>query len=213
MRCVAVRLLSSTLLIGLVSPVGAQTGPTGAPQSPQPPVASAPSGGNGSGVVVPADYVIGPDDVLAIAFWREKELSAEVVVRPDGKISLPLLNEVHAAGLTPEQLRERVMQEANRYVEDPNATIVVKEINSRRVFITGMVHKPGPYSLTSPMTVIQLIALAGGLQEYAKEKNIAVMREEDGKQVRYRVNYRDLVAGRNLRQNIDLRPGDTVIVP
>ena len=129
-------------------------------------------------IVPPPGYVIGPDDVLSIVFWREKDLSAEVVVRPDGKISLPLLDEIEVVGLTPAELREKVMAEANKLVEDANATVVVKQINSRRVFITGSVTKPGVYPLTGPMTVVQLIALAGGLLEFADGDKIKVMRTE-----------------------------------
>jgi polysaccharide biosynthesis/export protein len=163
--------------------------------------------------VVPADYVIGPDDVLSILFWRNQEISGDVVVRPDGLISLPVLNEVHAAGLTPEQLRQKLMQQATKYFEEPNVTIVVKAINSRKVYITGMVAKPGPYSLSGAMTVVQLIAMAGGLHEFADAKNISVLRTENGRQVRIPFNYKDVQQGRNLKQNILLKPGDTVIVP
>jgi polysaccharide export outer membrane protein len=161
----------------------------------------------------PPGYVIGPDDVLQVLYWREKDVSSDVVVRPDGMISLPLLNDIAAAGLTPEQLRDRVNEAAKKYFEDPNVTIVVKQINSRRVFITGQVAKPGPYALTAPTTVLQLIAMAGGLSEFAKSKNIVVMRMENGKPVSYPFNYKDVANRRNLQQNIELKPGDTVIVP
>ncbi len=166
-----------------------------------------------AGTIVPADYVIGADDILTIVFWREKDLSSEVVVRPDGRISLPVLQDVHAAGLTPEQLRDSLTKTAEKFVEDPNVTVIVKEINSRRVFITGQVAKPGPYNVTSPMTVIQLIAFAGGLLEYADGKNILVMRTENSNPTSYRFNYKEVREGKNLKQNIQLRPGDTVIVP
>ena len=165
------------------------------------------------GVVVPADYVIGAEDVLAIVFWREKDLTSEVVVRPDGRITIPVIQEIEAAGLTPEQLRTKLTEQAQKYVEDPNVTVVVKQINSRRVYITGMVGKAGPYPLTGPVTVVQLIAMAGGLLEYADAKNIRVMRIENGKPVSFAFNYRELEEGRNLQQNIPLKPGDTVIVP
>jgi polysaccharide biosynthesis/export protein len=163
----------------------------------------------------PPDYVIGPDDVLRVDYWREKEVSAEVTVRPDGMISLPLLNDVKAAGLTPEQLRVAVTQAAKEkyFQEDPDVTINVKTINSRKVFITGSVAKPGPYLLTAPTTVVQLISMAGGLTEFAKQKGISVMRTENGKPVRYAFNYKDVANGKNLKQNIELKPGDTVIVP
>jgi polysaccharide export outer membrane protein len=161
----------------------------------------------------PPGYVIGPEDVLTIVFWREKDLSGDVIVRPDGRISLPLLNEFDASGLTPEQLRAKILAAADRYVQDPNLTIVVKQINSRRVYITGMVNKPGPYSLMAPTTVVQLLAMAGGLQDYADKKNIAIMRTVGGRAVSYRFNFKDVIAGKNLQQNIELKPGDTVIVP
>ena len=163
---------------------------------------------------VPAGYVIGPDDVLSIVFWRDKDMSADVVVRPDGKISLPLINDIQAGGLTPSQLREVVNTEARRFVEDPNVTVVVKQINSRKLFITGQVEKPGPYPMSGPTTVLQLIAMAGGLREFADGKRILIMRtDKAGKQTGHGFNYRQVIAGKNLAQNIELQPGDTVVVP
>ena len=166
-----------------------------------------------AGVAVPTDYLIGADDVLTIVFWREKDLSSDVVVRPDGRISLPVLQDINAAGLTPEQLRDSLTKTAEKFVEDPNVTVIVKEINSRKVFITGQVAKPGPYNVTSPMTVVQLIANAGGILEYADAKNILVMRTENATPTSYRFNYKEVTEGKNLKQNIQLKPGDTVIVP
>jgi len=128
-------------------------------------------------------------------------------------ISLPLLNDVKAAGLTPEQLRDAVNGAAAKFFEDPNVTINIKAINSRKVFITGSVAKPGPYPLSAPTTVLQLISMAGGLTEFANQKRISVMRNENGKPVRYPFNYKDVAQGKNLSQNIELKPGDTVIVP
>ena len=162
---------------------------------------------------LPPDYVIGPDDVLDVRFWKDQDMSGEVVVRPDGRISLPLLNDVAAAGLTPEQLRTRLIDEARRYVETPNATVIVKTINSRKVFITGEVDKPGPYPLTSRITVVQLIAMAGGLREYAEADKIVIMRSENGRVVPRKFDYTKLAEGKNVSQNIELQPGDTVIVP
>lgn len=166
-----------------------------------------------SGDALPPGYVIGVDDVLSVVFWRDKEMSADVVVRPDGKISLPLVNDVQAAGYTPEQLRGELVKAASRFIEDPNATVVVKEIHSRRVFVTGQVAKPGTYDLTGDMNVLQLIAEVGGLLEYADEKNIVVIRNTGGKEQRFRFNYKDVVRGKNVNQNILLQPGDTVVVP
>ena len=162
---------------------------------------------------LPAGYVIGPEDVLSIVFWRDKDMSADVVVRPDGKISLPLLNDITVAGLTPEQLRTQLMQAATKFMTDPNATVVVKEIHSRKVFITGNVAKPGGYPLTGDMNVLQLIAIAGGLQEYADAKNIVITRRENGKDVYFLFNYKDVVKQKHVEQNIRLRAGDTVVVP
>ena len=166
-----------------------------------------------AGVPTPPDYVIGPDDVLSIVVWRDKDMSADVAVRPDGKISLPLINEVQAAGLTPEQLRLGLTEAANKFVEDPAVSVVVKAINSRKVFITGQVAKPGPYPLSGPTTVLQMIATAGGVSEYSKSEKIVVMRSENGKTVSLKFNYKDVTEGKKLQQNIDLKPGDTIIVP
>jgi polysaccharide export outer membrane protein len=163
--------------------------------------------------VVPAGYLIGTDDVLSIVFWKDKDMSAEAQVRPDGRIALPLINEVQAAGLTPEQLRERITEESKKFMEDASVTVVVRQINSRKAFITGEIYKPGTYPLTSPTTVMQLIAMAGGLREYANAKKIVIMRTENGKPTSLPFNYKDIVEGKNLQQNIELKPGDTVIVP
>lgn len=192
--------------LGQTPDAKAQARPPAAAAQPAPPVANA--------VTPPTDYVIGPEDVLAIVFWREKDLSVDqVVVRPDGMITLPLLNDVKAAGLTPDQLRARVMEAANRFVEDPNATVVVKQINSRKVFITGEVSKPGIYPLTAPTTVLQALAIAGGLSPYADEKNIVVMRVDGTDTKNFKFNYKDVSKGKSLQQNILLKPGDTIIVP
>lgn len=188
------------------APTSAPAAPTSAPaaRTGLPPASTAPE--------LPGGYVIGPDDILQIVFWREKELSGDVVVRPDGRISLPLLNDVVAAGRTPDELRATLVTEASKYFGNPNPTVVVKEIRSRKVFITGAVEKPGPYVVTSPTTVLQLIALAGGLKEYADKKNILVMRTTDGKQSGYVVDYNAILRRQNLEQNFLLEPGDTVLV-
>jgi polysaccharide export outer membrane protein len=161
----------------------------------------------------PADYVIGPDDVLSIIIWRDKDLSTDVAVRPDGKISLPLLNDIQAAGLTPEQLRVAVSEAASKFIEDPTVTVVVKAVNSRKVFVTGQVTKSGSFPLLARTTVVQILAMAGGLQEYADAKNIRIVRSENGREQSFRFNYKEFLQGKNLKQNIELRPGDTVIVP
>jgi polysaccharide export outer membrane protein len=160
-------------------------------------------------ITVPSDYVIGTDDVLGIVFWRDKDMTVDVVVRPDGNISLPLINDVKAAGYTPDQLRELLVKAAAKFIADPNATVVVKAINSRKVYITGQVAKPNGYSLSVKMNVVQLIALAGGVLEYADSGNILIMRGTKS----FKFNYKDVLKQKNLEQNIELLPGDTVIVP
>ena len=188
------------------------------PAVPAPTTAPPPAGAPGApaipaGVVPPPGYVIGPEDALSVVFWREKDMSTDAAVRPDGMITVPLLNDIHAAGLTPDQLRERIQTAAAKFVEDPTVTVVVKAINSRKVFITGLVAKPGQYPLAGPTSVMQLIAMAGGLQEYADSKKILIMRTEGGEQVAKPFNYQDVLNRKNLKQNIDLLPGDTVIIP
>jgi polysaccharide export outer membrane protein len=191
----------------IVVPLGAQQTVIPAQQVAEAPV-NAPAS-----VPLPAGYLIGPEDVLSIVFWKDKDMSAEVVVRPDGKISLPLVNEVQAAGLTPEQLRARLTEAASKFVTEPTAAVVVKEIHSRKVFITGMVAKPGTYPLMDNMTVLQLIAVAGGLQEYADSSSIVVMRNDNGQKQALKFNYKDVVKQKHVEQNVALKSGDTVIVP
>jgi polysaccharide export outer membrane protein len=158
------------------------------------------------------DYTIGVDDVLGVSFWREDALSTEVVVRSDGKISLPLINDIQAAGLTPLELCSRITEAARTFVQGPIVSVIVKAVNSRKVYVTGMVGRSGVFPITGPMTVMQLIAIAGGLQDFADAKNVLVVRTEGGKTSSYRVNYEDLSRGRNLHQNILLKPGDTIVV-
>jgi len=215
-------LVASAALAGSTEIVQQKPGPPSPPaqvkpEVPQKPAAPLPGGAQQpqtpQGVVPPPDYVIGPDDQLSIVFWSEKNMSSDVVVRPDGKISLPLVNDVQAAGLTPEQLRQSLAQAASKYIEDTTVAVVVKQINSLRVYITGLVAKPGPYHLTSGLTVLQLIAVAGGLAEWADKSHIKIMRTENGRPVSYRFNYKEVLEGKNLKQNLELKPGDTVIVP
>ena len=201
----------SLVAIALGIGAGPVLGQTQKPSPSAAPAAAAP--GAVAGVTTPPGFVIGPDDVLTIVYWREKDLSAEVVVRPDGMISLPLLNDVRAEGLTPEQLRVALTTAASKFVEEPTVTVVVKSINSRKVFVTGQVGKPGPYPLGGPTTVVQILSTAGGLAEYAKKSKIMVLRTEGGKSVALPFNYEEVMQGKRLQQNIELKPGDTVVVP
>jgi polysaccharide export outer membrane protein len=162
---------------------------------------------------LPEDYVIGPEDVIGVVFWRDTDMSGDLTVRPDGMITLPLIGDINAAGLKPDALKARIQAAAGKYVTDPNVTIIVRQLNSRKVFITGQVATPGAYPLTGPRTVMQLIALAGGLSEYADADNVTIMRQEQGRTLSFKFNYRDVSKGRKLEQNIQLAPGDTVVVP
>ena len=162
---------------------------------------------------VPADYVIGPQDVLYVNVWKEPEVSATVPVRTDGKISLALLNDVQAAGLTPMQLTESLTEKLRKYLSEPRVTVTVTAMNSQRIFFIGQVRRPGAMPLPANTTVLQAIAAAGGLTEDANGKKIQVMRKEDGKQVKYPFNYNEVIKGGRMEQNIVLKPGDTIIVP
>jgi polysaccharide export outer membrane protein len=211
-KSIASSISAAIAVFAIVAPCTAQSAASTtavAPKSSAPAAASnvAPS------VAVPAEYIIGADDVMKVDFWRDKELSSEVTVRPDGKISLPLLNEIHAAGLTPAQLKDRITEEAKKYVEDPSVTVEVKAINSRKVFIVGEVKKPGPYAITGTMTVLQLLSIAGGIGDYAKGEKITIVRNEGGQQVSFGFNYKEVLNRKKLAQNIELKPGDTVVVP
>jgi polysaccharide biosynthesis/export protein len=157
-------------------------------------------------------YVIGPEDVLHVAVWREADLTATLPVRPDGKISLPLLNDVQASGLTPQQLAASVTEKLKKYIADPRVTVVVTQINSKRVFMVGEVLHPGPMSMIANMTVLQALSSAG-LNQFANTKRIYVLRTENGKQQKLPVNYRKLVKGEQIEQNYLLQPGDEIVVP
>jgi polysaccharide export outer membrane protein len=199
-------------VFALLHPLAAQQ-----PASQKPVVAAPQTPANGkpvasAGVPLPAGYVIGPEDLLTVVFWRDKELSADVVVRPDGKISVPLLNDVQAAGYTPEQLADVLVKTATKYIADPTATVIVREIRSRKVYVLGEVGKPGAVPLIGEMNVLQLIATVGGLLEYADKENITIVRMENGKERRFKFNYKDVVKGKKTEQNIMLKPGDTVVV-
>lgn len=204
---------SRIVVIGLACMCGGVVAAQQPAQQPAPPTPApaAAAAAEQQQANLPTDYVIGPDDKLAVLFWRDESMTADVTVRPDGKISLPLLNEVHVAGLTPEQLRTFIIGAAKKFVADPTVSVVVREINSRKVYITGLVSHPGAYSLTAPTTVLQLIAIAGGLTDFADTKKITIIRA--GQKEPLKFNYEDVRRGKNLQQNILLKVGDTVVVP
>jgi polysaccharide biosynthesis/export protein len=159
-----------------------------------------------------SDYVIGADDFLKIVVWKETELTETLPVRPDGKISMPLLGDVVAAGMTPTELADSIQQKLKKYISDPRVTVVVAAMNSRRVFVTGEVSHSGAIPLLPHMTVLQALASAGFTQ-FANLKAIYVLRNEGGRQVKLPFNYKEVVKGQRQDENVELRPGDTVVVP
>jgi len=157
-------------------------------------------------------YVIGPDDTLAVNVWKEPDLTATLPVRADGMISLPLLNDVQASGLTPMQLASSITEKLKKFVADPRVTVTVTQMNSQRVYVTGEVSHSGPMPLTPDMTVLQALSSAGFTQ-FANTKGIYVLRNENGAQKKYPVNYKKLIKGEDSASNILLKPGDTIVVP
>ena len=162
---------------------------------------------------VEAGFTIGAEDVLGVIVWREQDVSGDVTVRPDGMITLPLIRDVKATGLTPTELADRIQEALREFITDASVTVVVRQMNSRKVFITGEVAKPGAYPLASSMTVMQLIAVAGGLTEFAEGKSISVMRVEGGQTRTFSFDYKNVANGKKPGQNIVLKPGDTIVVP
>jgi polysaccharide biosynthesis/export protein len=159
-------------------------------------------------------FVIGDDDVLAINVWKEKDLTNTVTVRSDGKISLPLIGDVQAAGRTPPQLEMDITERLKGYITDPQVAVIVQEVHSLKFNILGQISKPGSYPLTAGTTIVDAIAIAGGLKDFAKKKGIYVLRQiAGGSEYRYPFNYDDFVKGKNTKQNITLKPRDTVFVP
>jgi polysaccharide export outer membrane protein len=159
------------------------------------------------------DYVIGAEDMLDINIWKEPDVSRIVPVRPDGRISLPLINDVQAAGLTPQQLAGAVTEKLRKFFNEPQVTVIVTAINSQRIFVVGEVLRAGAYPLIPGMTVLQALSSAGGFSTFADVKKIHVMRLRNGKQMQLPFNYRDVLRGDAADQNIKLEPGDTVVVP
>lgn len=162
----------------------------------------------------PEGYVIGAEDVITINVWKEAELSRQVPVRPDGMISLPLLGDVKASGLTPLQLEEQLTTDLKKFVSDPQVTVIVNEVHSLTFDIVGQVQRPGYYPLTRRMTILDAIALSGGFRDFAKVNKIYVLRTQaNGQQAKLRFNYKNVIKGKDSRENIELQPRDTIVVP
>jgi polysaccharide biosynthesis/export protein len=211
--------LGGAAIVAMMTGMSARTAQT--PQSTPPRVAPAVGAATGRAAgpavpEVPTDFRLGPDDIVTVAVYQNKDLTGDFTVRPDGKITMFLVNDIQAAGLTPGELRESVAKAlaAGHFIADPTVTVQVKEIHSLRVYITGQVGKPGPYPLTPHMTVLNLITMAGGLAEYADKDHIGIIRVVNGKQTFLKFNYNDVLdqKPKALAQNIELKSGDQVIV-
>jgi polysaccharide biosynthesis/export protein len=201
-----------SVLLGFASFAAAQ----GTPQNPGPPDLRPPSTNaqptrpeTNVAAVDPRTYVIGPEDVLFIRVWREQDFTAPYVVRPDGKITLPLVGDVQASGLTPERLADQIRQALSDFINKPDVTVAVQQVNSKKFYITGQVYRPGEFSLVVPTRVFDALSNAGGFRDFANRKKIVIIR---GAQ-RLRFNYTDILKGKNLEQNVFLEAGDTIVVP
>lgn len=172
--------------------------------------------GNGSPVkpvIEEQGYVIGATDGITVSVWKEPELTLSLVVRPDGMISIPLLGDVRAAGLTPMQLSTALAEKLRKYVNEPQVTIIVNSINSRIIYLVGEVNRAGTYPMLPNMTVLMALSGAGGFSQFADTKKIYVLRFEDGVQKKFPFNYKEVIKGKRPEENILLKPGDTIVVP
>jgi polysaccharide export outer membrane protein len=174
---------------------------------------SAPAKVSEQAPVDPNAYIIGEQDSLNITVWKEKEISGIVVVRPDGKITVPLVGEISVVGMTPVQLQTLLADKLKPFVTIPQVTVAVTNIRSRKVYLIGHAAREGPFVINSSTTVLQVIAEAGGLRDFAKRKKIYILRQQGTEQVRLSFNYDDVIKGKNTAQNILLHPGDTIVVP
>lgn len=164
---------------------------------------------------VPAseDYIFGSEDVLEILVWKNEALSRTVSIRPDGKISLPIVGDIQAAGLTATQLRDSIKERLREFKETPEVSVIVREVNSLAVFVMGEVARPGKLQLRSETTLLQALSLSGGFTQYADPENILLLRREGGGETRIRIRYKDILSGRNPDGNVLLHRGDTILVP
>jgi polysaccharide export outer membrane protein len=164
-------------------------------------------------VAMPKNYIIGQGDVLEVFVWRNEQLSREILVRPDGMISLPLLQDIRAEGLTVLQLKDEITRRFSEYLENPRVTVIVKQIGSYKVSVLGRVVRPGVYPITGDTTIVEAISMAGGFTEWANKRKITLIRDEAGTKKNYRINYKKIESGKDPRHNVVLKRGDTIIVP
>jgi polysaccharide export outer membrane protein len=207
----------AAILLAIVAFCGNLKGQVAASPSPGSESTAAPSTQTGTGSKTTnndENYIIGDDDVLSISVWKEPDLSNKIPVRSDGKISLPLIGEVQAAGRTPLQLEQEITAGLRSYITDPQVTVIVQQINSQKFNILGQVAKPGSYPLIAGTTIVDAIATAGGFKDFAKKKSIYVLRQiAAGEQSRIPFNYEEFIKGKDTSKNIALKPRDTVVVP
>jgi len=160
-----------------------------------------------------SDYILGAEDVIEVSVWKSPELSTTVFIRPDGKISLPLIGDLQATGLTPIELRDSIKVFLRKYKKTPEVSVIVREINSFSIFFVGEVNNPGKINLKSETTLLQALTLVGGLAEFANAKKIVLLRRENGEERRIKINYKDILSGKNPDGNVLLKRGDTILVP
>jgi polysaccharide biosynthesis/export protein len=207
--------LSAVLLLAAAAPCFGQGKPATQTANSVVAVASAaaPAPTTAAAPVDPKEYVIGESDLLHINVYKEAELSQNAIVRPDGMISLPLVNEVKVGGKTPLQVQQELAQSLKAYLVDPQVTVTVVDVRSKRVFVTGEVIHPDAYPLLTPTTVLQVVAKAGGPTPYANLKGIFVLRNVNGKQEKIPIPYKDVIKGKKPDRDIQLQSGDTVVIP
>lgn len=206
-RFLSIAFLLTTAAYGGQSP---QQGAPPAPTSNIPTIEDIkPGADTPSAPVDPTSYVIGPEDQLRVRVWREPDVSGEVTVRPDGKITLPLIGDLQAAGRTPQALAQNIMEKLSEFLNRPEVTVEVRAVRSKKYYITGQVNRTGAFPLTVPTTVLEALSGAGGFQQWAKRKKIVILRGNK----RFKFNYNEVIEGKNLEQNIYLENGDHIIVP
>jgi len=201
----------------LVNPIALTWAQSSRTQPATGPVLPAPTVSKHPNQILPLDvsegYIIGQGDVLEVFVWRNEQLSRQVTVRPDGKISLPLIQDLQVEGLTAIQLKDQITRKLKQYVQNPTVAVIVSQINSYKISILGKVAQPGVYPITTKTTILEAISIAGGFGEWANQKKITVIRVSGGQKKKIRVNYKKIVSGQDPSQNIILNRGDTVIVP
>ena len=214
MKCVAPKAVVLGLVPLVTGSVFGQTQSAGKPSGDR--ALEANTGPQSDAGKTPHDdsFVIGNDDVLAISVWKEPELTKSIPVRSDGKISLPLVGELTAAGQTPLQLEREITDKLKGFITSPEVTVIVEKVNSRKYNILGEITKPGSYMLTADTTIMDAIAAAGGFRDFAKKSGVYILRKSaDGRETNLKFNYKEFLKGKNSAQNVKLQPNDTIIVP